>query len=85
VSVIPFSKAPSERFDRAAIEADVLRELRYCAGAPGYRFHTGQISRAQDRALECGWLAPHSAQPGMLMITQAGRRIIAQTPMLPIR
>lgn len=59
---------------------DVLRELRYCAGGPGSQFKKGQIARAQNAALDQGWLGPVVGSPGLLAPTDAGRRFLALHP-----
>lgn len=58
-------------------EEDVLRELRYCAGQPGARFFKGQIGRAQDVALERGWLERDTLHTSLLRLTDAGRLRLA--------
>jgi hypothetical protein len=32
----------------------ILRELKYCAAKPGFRFATGKIAEAQTEALDQG-------------------------------
>lgn len=64
-------------------EAMIMRELRYCAQAPGQR-HCGPIAQAQDEAEARGWLeriVHPPAAPGWPPITyyrttRAGRLAI---------
>lgn len=58
------------------LDADLLRELRYCAVTPGARFFKGQIAAAQDRGLEQGLLERDKLHPDLLAITPRGRRLI---------
>jgi hypothetical protein len=56
----------------------ILRELKYCAFKPGFRFSTGDIAEAQTAALEQGWLVRCPSDPSLLAITPAGRVMIQQ-------
>lgn len=65
-------------------EVMIMRELRYCAGAPGSRMG-GAIGQAQDLAVERGWLEliEHPpAGPGLppyrfYRITAKGQQILS--------
>lgn len=57
---------------------DVLRELTYCkANGFASRYGGGTVARAQDIALGRGWLEPDSQRPGCLVLTAAGRAVLA--------
>lgn len=69
---LPFSPASTP-------DEDLLRELHYCAFAPGGPLG-GQVGRAQDRALEAGFLVPCQERAGFLAITPLGRARLARGP-----
>lgn len=68
---LPFSPASSP-------DEDLIRELHYCAYAPGGRFGGGQVGRAQARALDAGFLMPCQGRAGFLAITALGRARLAR-------
>jgi hypothetical protein len=62
----------------ATADPDVLRELRYCAGAPGAAFApTCQLGRAQRRAIAAKLLQPAASRPGHLEPTARGYAVLA--------
>lgn len=62
----------------AADRDAVLRELYYGAAAgAAFHFAAGSVAATQQIMLDRGWLDVHPTRPGYLIVTDAGRALLA--------
>jgi hypothetical protein len=62
---------------------EIIRELRYCSNPMGGMRMGGQIGRAQEAALDMGWLLPDPQRPEWLVLSNTGRAYLVAARAMP--